>query len=150
MAKKQEILNTTADITKDILIPIILGGPTPLKSKNIDDCLLILQDKMKNSILDGQLPDLEPGDNNLILSIFEEMQDTYTEVKRDCITTFVTNMLYEKKNGTFQLYTYQVIFDQLKQTLMANLIITKLILILFTIKFARYCMKHKKPRLKIN
>ncbi|WP_167492638.1 hypothetical protein [Lysinibacillus tabacifolii] len=47
MAKKQEILNTTADITKDILIPIILGGPTPLKSKNIDDCLLILQDKMK-------------------------------------------------------------------------------------------------------
>ncbi|CAM5242567.1 hypothetical protein LSPH24S_06310 [Lysinibacillus sphaericus] len=26
MAKKQEILNTTADITKDILIPIILGG----------------------------------------------------------------------------------------------------------------------------
>ncbi|AVK96754.1 hypothetical protein FCT18_19760 [Lysinibacillus sphaericus] len=115
MAKKQEILNTTADITKDILIPIILGGPTPLKSKNIDDCLLILQDKMKNYILDGQLPDLEPGDNNLILSIFEEMQDTYTEVKRDCITTFVTNMLYEKKNGTFQLYTYQVIFDQLKQ-----------------------------------
>lgn len=59
--------------------------------------------------------DLEPGDNNLILSIFEEMQDTYTEVKRDCITTFVTTMLYEKKNGTFQLYTYQVIFDQLKQ-----------------------------------
>lgn len=128
MAKKQEILNTAADITKDILIPILLGGPTPsniwstiqgynnnLKSKNIDDCLLILQDKMKNSILDGQLPDLEPGDNNLMLSIFEEMQDTYTQVKRDCISTLVTNMLYEKKNGTFQLYTYQVIFDQLKQ-----------------------------------
>ncbi|CAM5201641.1 putative protein OS=Lysinibacillus sphaericus OX=1421 GN=LS41612_10975 PE=4 SV=1 [Lysinibacillus sphaericus] len=31
MAKKQEILNTTADITKDILIPIILGGTNSVK-----------------------------------------------------------------------------------------------------------------------
>ncbi|WP_025114181.1 hypothetical protein [Lysinibacillus fusiformis] len=86
-----------------------------IKTKNLETNLQTLKCKVHGTILNGELPSLSEDDNNLMLSLLEEMQSIYTEVKRECITNLVTNMLCEKKRGTFQIYTYQVIFDQFKQ-----------------------------------
>ncbi|MGG2053119.1 hypothetical protein ABFY48_01880 [Lysinibacillus pakistanensis] len=98
---------------------------TDIKLKNLEKNLQTLNEKVNNSILDGKLPVLIHEDNNLMLSLLEEMSSTYTEVKRECITNLVANMLYEKKHGTFQIYTYQVIFDQFKQMFDPEILLLK-------------------------
>lgn len=148
-----------SEITKDLIIPLILGGFDPsnlyssiqgynnnLKSKNIEDCVQILQEKVKKSILDGKLPELNHKDNNLMISMFEEMQETYTEVKRDCITNLVVNMLHEKKNGTFQLYLYQVLLDQLKQMFDPEISLLKVI---YANKDSLWAIENNKTLLSI-
>ncbi|WP_312130566.1 hypothetical protein [Lysinibacillus capsici] len=117
---KLELMNIFTDLLQEgpsltNILNLIQTYKDHVSNKNLEECLLIMKTKINHSVLNGKLPELGQEDNNLMLSMFEEMQEIYTEVKRDCIINLVVNMLHEKNNGTFQLYTYQVIFDQLKQ-----------------------------------
>lgn len=125
---------------RNFIIPLLLGGPTPanvwntlqahqtdIKIRNIEQCISILNNKIKNFIFNSELPDLSQEESNLVMTIIEEMQETYTEVKQDCITNLIANMMYEKKNGTFELYTYQVVLDQLNQMFDPEILLLKVI-----------------------
>lgn len=113
------LMNVLTPILQGDAISAISNGlqiyQDQISKNNLDNCLSILETKINHTIFNGDLPVLESTEHNLMLSVLVEMQSTYTIEKQECIANLITNMLYEKKNGTFDLYTYQVVFDQLKQ-----------------------------------
>ena len=113
------LMNVLTPILQGDAISAISNGlqiyQDQISKNNLDNCLSILETKINHTIFNGDLPVLESSEHNLMLSVLVEMQSTYTIEKQECIANLITNMLYEKKNGTFDLYTYQVVFDQLKQ-----------------------------------
>lgn len=119
MGKLIELLNILSPTLQGDYVSSFLGFLQTYKdhitNKNLEETLIKLETKINSSLLNGNLPELNNEDSNLMLSFLEEMKFIYTIEKQECITNLITNMLYEKRNGQFELYTYQVVFEQLKQ-----------------------------------